>query len=135
MVTSEDPELEHAASFFVQVLGIPDDTQIVVVGIEDKEDLLFEGVCWNMEQYLLILVVRNETSLTTLAHEMVHALQFAQGRLEYEGDYAYFGGEKYHMESAIEQLFSDSPEDEYPWEQEAYGLQDELVRRYLSQQA
>lgn len=112
--------MDEARLFF----GVPNDVGMFFV--KPSETSKFAGF-YNTEQKWLVVYDRPNKSimtiLQTLCHEIIHALQHKEGRLEFVGDAFQFEGKKYPR---------DYPYFEQPWEVEAFQNQDRYLERFLN---
>jgi hypothetical protein len=127
MIICERDDLAEAAEFFADILCIPD---TFVIAIAAYKEIGVCGYCIHKDDdiipYCIIGLDQDETDIIeTLAHEMVHAKQYATGELVDGGDHCYWQGKKYPEATlgSIDYYFS-------PWEVEAYGKQVGLIRLY-----
>lgn len=103
-------------------------------GLEEREGIVGDcgiGGCETVrpKEYEIRLELNQDTPdfYRTLAHEIVHLRQWAKDQMyEYENERhaVRFKGKKYNME--------DMDDDDYPWEVEAYSIQEDIYSRYIS---
>lgn len=67
--------------------------------------------------------------LSTLAHETVHVVQFATGRLRIEDDDWIWEGKNYGPKPYI----GKEVDNQLPWEYDAYSKEPELARKFVKQ--
>lgn len=130
-IISDNEEFGNAARFYADVLGIPENT---IIGIKLYDNL--DGVAGYCEYhteeaipYIIIGIEMNDDAhdppLSVLAHEMVHAKQYALGELVEVGRSSVWKGTVVpdYLPNSKEYYFS-------PFEVEAYGMQVGLYRMY-----
>jgi hypothetical protein len=67
--------------------------------------------------------------LSTLAHETVHVVQFATGRLRIEDEDWIWEGKNYGPKPYI----GEEVDNQLPWEYDAYSKEPELARKFVKQ--
>lgn len=132
MIICENDYLKDAAEFYATKLGIPDEF-IIAIGHYPNMDV--SGYCqYHEEEILPYCIIGIETPtelgvdhpLEVLAHEMVHAKQYALGELvDLKADSCLWQGVEYkEFDAASEEYYFS------PWEVEAYGKQVGLYELY-----
>lgn len=76
------------------------------------------------------LLKDEEKLMKTVAHEMVHVMQYAMGELRVEGKKFYWKGERYKTGDPITRAEYYS----FPWEVQAYGLENALYYGFEEQE-
>lgn len=117
--------LTAVANFYAKELRL--NRSKITVRIETVPDLLkatgYRGGCIKISKDLISISVdsrlNTETVCTVLAHEMVHAKQYAFGQLKFDdGDYIWLGKKNRTVHYY-----------DYPWEVEAFGRERLLANK------
>ena len=126
-------EIERAAFYFGRALLSPPRRPYIELEIVMKTTMSDLGTCdvthyndWYKPRYFTIELRRHrsfKTTITTLAHEMVHLKQFAKGELALMQD-------RWHKQSIDTE---EIPYNELPWEVEASALEHVLYGMYVDQ--
>lgn len=130
-IISDNEEFSKAAHFYADILGIPSST---IIGIKSYDDLGgISGYCeYHTDEEVPYIIIgievtdeEQEDPLSVLAHEMVHAKQYALGELVEKGRSSIWKGNIIpdYLPNTKEYYFS-------PFEVEAFGMQVGLYRMY-----
>lgn len=123
--------LETAFRSFEEELELTQDERSVTLRFKTDLGLACGGVCKVVgENFEIDLKITGPwTILPTLAHEMVHVAQLAQGRLRVQTDHILWGSKRWDRETVLAQR--SSPDCELPWEIEAYRRMHEMMARFM----
>lgn len=123
--------IDHKLSIKVTLKGGP---------LKDKEDdaSIIDGLAWEREDAdggrLFHIQLNGNTPflelLSTLAHETVHVVQFALGRLRNEDGEWFWDGSSYGLEPYTG---DEDVDNQLPWEYDAYSKEVELARKFIKQ--
>lgn len=136
IVHCDDFYLAAEVRDLAKLIGISDDVKIEIILEEDYDyDASMSPV--KEGEYELVLyedfffAAGEEDVLTTIAHELIHLMQYESGRLESNGkDVMVWEGKEYRIDGPVlpSEYYS------YPWEIEAYGMEkiyyNQLIEQY-----
>lgn len=130
----ERNEPAYAVDFFLRKL-IPDQVDSLNVSVYIRKMKHQNGQCWGFsntaKKYIIVIssdMGRTE-SLRSLAHEAVHVYQFVTGKMK-----DFYGkknkGKVQWKTRMFDNAYEGSAYDNAPWEVEARGMQERLMRSY-----
>lgn len=102
------------------------DIEITLKSLEDHTDGYHLFVEKGYHEVEIQKGMSKEDMLTALFHEMVHVRQYERGHLKDNGIVKTWKGEEYiYIYNTVEQYMA------FPWEEEAYRLQEEMVTKWI----
>jgi len=142
MVFTDNEKYEAYISSVAAVLNIFDTLTEVEVLFQDKCDGDAGGYCYGDQEEITIEIATHvqgeklteETILRNIAHEMIHAEQIIDGRLEDLGLQLVQAGDSQTLVKISKwrgEYYQNVAYDDQPWEKEAYGREQEVMEEAL----
>lgn len=126
-VVASYPYLEQFAEDICRYFKIENFDATIIITTKKRLEGDCYGMCWGDQDFVEIELARyadggkvsREMFLKTLAHEMVHAMQYITGKMRHLGDHK-------HVIWKNRKYAYAEDESNKPWELEAYRLEDIL---------